>query len=84
MGLDATHTATHTPPMSNAAATADLIAARYDLVQWGDTDAPVGSKRWIKAAKALVDLAAFDLAHPETLAAAQAEHAAEMASRYQD
>ena len=57
---------------------------RLALVCASNTDAFPGSRAWTAAQDAAARLAAFDLAHPEILAAAQAAHAAEMASRYQD
>ena len=69
--------------MSNA----ELNAARLDLVEtveMTDTGAFPGSKAWQRYSNACKALAAFDVAHPEILAAAQASHAAAMASYYQD
>ena len=43
-----------------------------------------GSKAWKAARAAEKALEAFDVAHPEVLAAINAEHSAEMANRYQD
>lgn len=67
--------------MNNATKTA---ADRINLVHAiGDGGYP-GSKAWTAMRKAETALAAFDAAYPEVLAAIQAEHAAKMASGYQD
>ena len=39
-----------------------------------------GSKKWLAAAKAEKELAAFDAEHPEVVAGIRAEHAARVAS----
>ena len=49
----------------------------------GDDGFP-GSKAWKLARQAEKALEAFDREHPEVIAAINAEHSAEMASRYQD
>lgn len=68
--------------MSNA----ELTAARDALVLALDTafDAAPTNSAWKAMCAIEQALEAFDVAHPEILAAIQADHAAEMASRYQD
>ncbi len=53
---------------------AELVAAQ------GDTGAFPGSRAWLRAEAARKALAAFDLAHPEVLAAAIAAHEASIAT----
>lgn len=64
---------------------AALIQTRRDLSCACDSDGAFpGSRAWTRAQAAEKALAAFDAAHPEVLAAIQADHAAKMAGRYQD
>lgn len=63
----------------------ELIDERRALAIESDSDGAFpGSKAWKTAREAEKRLKAFDAEHPEVLAKVQADHAAEMAGRYQD
>lgn len=71
--------------MTDTETLAEMIETRRSLSYACDSDGAFpGSKAWARAQAAEKKLAAFDSAHPEVLVAIQAEHAAEMATRYQD